>query len=231
MHHYRTQQPESAIILALIGGPVLIAIGLAWFALSGCAAATEAGWRTTAGVMHASDTTGRQLAQLARSKVAANRSGLSAAELRTCREWRGHLEQWQRYARPAIRSGVAMATSVLRVRESVGRDPGDWLTPLRLAGCGLWRPLQAWGHLLPDQGRAALSALSPLGSALCADAPRARASTAGQIVGIGLEIFGWLTRVIGAPVDKLQAEISAWLASLAADETEPALQALRERCP
>jgi hypothetical protein len=171
------------------------------------------------------------LAKLARDNVTAKRSNLSITEARACREWRGHLERWQQYARPAVRSGVAAAASTLRVAESAGKDGADWMTPLRAAGCGLWRALQSWGHLLPDKGQAALQALSWLDSALCVQVQRSTGGTAGTILGVGVQVFGWLTQVIGAPVDQLKADVAAWLASPAADETEPVLQALVERCP
>lgn len=215
----------------LLAGLGLIAFGALLSMVYGCATAYDAGWRTTAGVMRASDTTGKQLAKLAQAKVTAKRSGLSADEIKTCREWRDHLERWQQGARPAIRSGVAAAASTLRIAESAGKNKTDWLTPLREAGCGLWRTLRVWGHLLPDKGQAALVALSWLDTGLCVVVSRSTRGTAGAVLGIGLEIFGWLTDIIGAPTDKLKAEIAAWLKAPAADETKPALQAIKERCP
>jgi hypothetical protein len=205
----------------LLTGLTLVAIGSL---LSLCVGCVSAGWRTTAGVMHASDTTGAALAKLARSRVTAKRSGLSPGELAACRTWRAHLEHWQQYARPAIRSGVAGSAAVLRVGGK------GWRDKLRGAGCGLWQALQSWGNLLPDKGTATRGALSWLDTGACRQVSRSAGGVAAGLT-LGLEVFRWLVKVLGSPTDKLRAEIAAWLASPAADETEPVLQALRERCP
>jgi hypothetical protein len=189
----------------------------------GCATALDAGWRTTAGVMHASTTTGKQLAKLAQDA--------GTDEPGACREWRGHLERWQQYARPAVRTGVAGAASTLRVAESVGNNKADWMTALKAAGCGLWQSLKAWGHRLPDKGQSALTALSWLDPLMCTPPKAAAGGVVVAVLTIGLEVFRWLTDIIGAPTDKIKAEVAAWLAAPPADETEPVLKALKAKCP
>jgi hypothetical protein len=191
--------------------------------MPGCATALDVGVRAAAGVMHASNTTDKQLAKLAQ--------GAGTDEPGVCREWVAHLERWRTYGRPAIRSGVAAAMSTIRVAEAVKNNRADWMTPLKAAGCGLWQGLQAWGHLLPDKGKAALAALSWLDPVLCAPPKKAAGGVVVAILSIGLEVFKWLSDIIGAPTAKLKAEIAAWLAKPPADETEPVLRALKARCP
>jgi hypothetical protein len=213
----------------LLTGLGLIALASLLSLAHGC---VSAGWRITAGVTHASDTTGRQLAQLAQSKVTAKRSGLSADELRVCREWKGHLENWQQFGRPAVRTGVATSASILRVCDPTAKGKCDWAGGLKPAGCGIWQTLRAWGHHLPDGGQSTIASLSSwLDTKMCPFPARSVGGTVGTVLTIGMEVFKWLTEVLGAPTDKLKAQIAAWLKRAQADETEPVLQALKERCP
>ncbi len=218
----------SAIVLSALMFAVFV---VPW--LAGCSHYTTA-WKGTASAMEITKSTGTGLEVVGRpayDKCAQH--GLKTPEFASCAgSWIRHLTNWQAYARPAMRAAVAATYGGLRVAEEAGKKGFDWMAALKPGGCALLRGLKAWGHLLPDKGKAALAALGFLDPVLCVQPKVADgAFPVTAIATLALDVVRWVVKILGTPNEELRKAIDTWLRAPPEDATEKLLADFKAGLP
>jgi hypothetical protein len=223
------------------GGPgvgttgVILLIVLLAIAATACTSPYAAAKRSTWALMRATQTAGDGLGGLVqeahRECLAKNGQGTEA--YKACmRPWRGRLQAWHGYGRPAARTSVATLYGSVRLAEAAKAKPPDVIALLKTGGCALLSGVREWGHLLPDKASGVLQLLAGLDPAIClAKKSQAAAGAVAAGLTLALEIVAWIRRALADPVAGLWAEVDAWLRVPPKDTSDAAAAQIREHLP
>lgn len=218
-------------------GPALVLALLLLGTVGACspyAAAKRSTWALKSAVQTAGDGLG-QLAEKAHADCLATHASATPAYKSCVWPWLGHLQRWQGYGRPAGRTGVATLYGAVRLADAA-KGQGkklDCLGLFAIGGCAVLRGIQAWGHLLPDQGAGVLKFLDALNPSTCRAPPKLRAAAGAVIAGIGLamEVLAWIRRALKDPAGELFREVDAWLRAPPKDASDGAAALIRKHLP
>ena len=218
--------PSSLLVLVLLGA----------VASAGCPGKYDAAWKSTAGVMRATQSAAKGLASIdkASHETCLKQHGPQTKAYAGCIQAASkRLIVWRDVIRPAARSSVAAAYAAIRIAEKAGNKEVDYMKYLADGGCALIRGLREWGHMLPDKGASVLPLLEAFQGAVC-DRPKSAAGVVAilsVILPVAVDIAKWVVELIGASNDDLQKEINSWLNAVASDEVDAVLAQMGAAMP
>lgn len=211
----RRRLPSAKALSTTVISGVLVMF-LAGGLMTGCPNAHKAAWSTTAGLMHATQTTSKSLA------AASQHSTEDHAVV--CKR----LIAYRDNIRPAARSAVAAAYAGIRIAQEAGKKPIDYIAVLRPGGCAIMMGLREWSHKLPDKGASILPLIDVFSGMACDKPSSVTAATAivVALLPVVVDLVKWVVEIVGASNDDLQKSINKWIQGPATDEVDALIKTM-----